>query len=413
MVQKSGTAAVKRGQDSENAVDRLGRFRAVRVATLGLAAPLSAEDQSAQSMPDASPVKWHLAHVTWFFEKMILARDPAYQPVDPAYDVLFNSYYESVGERVARPARGLMTRPGVEAVLAYRKAIDARMAEWLGRFDPDVDPQGAWLFELGLNHEQQHQELILSDVLHLFAQSPLQPAYAPDPPRPTKSTGPLSFVAFSGGVADVGWNGDGFGFDNESPRHEVLLRPFALADRLATNAEFARFVADGGYDRPELWMSDGWALVKGEGWGGPIYWRRDGEGWLEMGLAGAEPLDPDAPVSHLSWYEADAYARWAGARLPTEFEWEHAIAGRAGDFDQVDDALWQWTSSAYGPYPGFRPPAGAPGEYNGKFMANQMVLRGGCFATPRGHARATYRNFYYPHHRWPFTGVRLARDGAG
>lgn len=389
---------------------RLERYRAVRVASLALAAPLSAEDQAAQSMPDASPVKWHLAHSTWFFEKMILARAPEYAPVDPAYDVLFNSYYESVGERVARPARGLMTRPPLDSVLVYRKAVDARMAEWLAGLDPAADPQGAWLFELGLNHEQQHQELILSDVLHLFAQSPLKPAYAPDPPRPVRAAGPMSFVAFPGGLSEAGWDGEGFGFDNEGPRHEVLLQPFALADRLVSNADFIAFIEDGGYRRPELWMSDGWGRVKEEAWVAPLYWEAGDNGWTVMGLAGLEPVDPDEPVAHLSWYEADAFARWSGARLPTEFEWEHAVANRRDAFGQVDDALWQWTSSAYGAYPGFQPPEGAPGEYNGKFMANQMVLRGGCFATPPGHARTTYRNFYYPHHRWAFTGVRLAKD---
>jgi len=391
-------------------LDRLGRYRAVRVATLALAAPLSAEDQCAQSMPDASPVKWHLAHVTWFFEKMILAREAAYQPFDPAFDVMFNSYYESVGERVARPSRGLMTRPGLDVVLAYRKAIDARMAEWLAGFDPDADPDGAWLFELGLNHEQQHQELILSDILHLFAQSPLDPVYSDDPPRPRTMEGEAAFISFDGGIVEVGWNGEGFGFDNEGPRHQALLRPFTLADRLVTNAEVKAFIDDGGYRRPELWMSDGWARVKDEGWSAPFYWRRRDGGWSEMGLAGCEPIDPTAPAGHLSWYEADALARWAGARLPTEFEWEHAVTSRPGSFVQVYDSMWQWTASAYAPYPGFRPPAGAPGEYNGKFMANQMVLRGGCFATPKGHARPTYRNFYYPHHRWCFSGVRLARD---
>lgn len=409
---KGQQAAISDAVGVIEARDRLGRFRAVRAASLSLAHGLSAEDQQAQSMPDTSPVKWHLAHTTWFFEKMLLAREPGYAAIDPAYDVLFNSYYESVGERVARPIRGQITRPGLEGVLAYRKAIDARMADWLRDLDPAADPEAAWLFELGLNHEQQHQELILSDVLHLFAQSPLKPAYSESPPRAEPSSREMAFAAFDGGLVEIGWDGQGFGFDNEAPRHEVRLFPFALADRLVSNADFEAFIADAGYRRPELWMSDGWARVKAEDWDAPLYWERDGEAWLEMGLGGVRPLDPDAPASHLSWYEADAYARWAGARLPTEFEWEHAIATRPATFRQVDTALWQWTASAYGPYPGFKPAAGAPGEYNGKFMANQMVLRGGCFATPAGHARPTYRNFYYPHHRWPFAGVRLARDDA-
>jgi ergothioneine biosynthesis protein EgtB len=409
---KGQSAVVNDPVGHSQTADRLDRFRVVRVATLALADTLSAEDQQAQSMPDASPVKWHLAHTTWFFEKMLLARRPGYAPVDAAYDVLFNSYYESVGERVARPARGLMTRPGLDGVLAYRKAIDARMAAWLRDLDAAADPEAAWLFELGLNHEQQHQELILSDILHLFSQSPLKPAYSPDPPRPEPSGRSQTFTAFEGGLVDIGWDGRGFGFDNEAPRHEVRLFAFALADRLVSNADFEGFIADGGYHRPELWMSDGWARVKAEGWAAPLYWEKGGQTWLEMGLDGLAPLDHDAPASHLSWYEADAYARWAGARLPTEFEWEHAVTTQPCAFRQVDTALWQWTASAYGPYPGFKPAAGAPGEYNGKFMANQMVLRGGCFATPPGHARPSYRNFYYPHHRWPFAGVRLARDDA-
>lgn len=391
---------------------RLERFRAVRAATLSLTQGLSAEDQQAQSMPDASPVKWHLAHSTWFFEKMLLARVDGYTPVDPVFDVLFNSYYDSIGDRLPRSARGLMTRPGLEGVLGYRKSIDARMAEWLADLEASFDAEAEWLFELGLNHEQQHQELLLSDVLHLFAQSPLKPAYSANPPTPESCGAAANYVALSGGLVEVGWDGAGFGFDNEGPRHEVRLFPYELSDRLVSNAEFCAFIADGGYRRPELWMSDGWARVNTEGWAAPLYWEGHGAGWREMSLGGLASIDPDAPVSHLSWYEADAYARWAGARLPTEFEWEHAIQSRRADFRQVDTALWQWSSSAYGPYPGFKPASGAPGEYNGKFMANQMVLRGGCFVTPAGHARPTYRNFYYPHQRWPFAGARLARDAA-
>jgi len=389
---------------------RLDRYRSVRVATLALAAPLSAEDQQAQAMADASPTKWHLAHTTWFFERMILAREPGYVAVDPAYDRLFNSYYESVGARVARPQRGLMTRPSLDAVIAYRRAIDVRVADWLRALDAEADPEGAWLFELGLNHEQQHQELMLSDILSLFALSPLKPPYGPEAPAPARAAGPMAFVVIDGGRVSVGAEGGSFAFDNETPRHDVLLPSYGLADRMVTNAEWIAFIEDGGYRRPELWMSDGWSRVNEEGWTAPLYWERNGESWLAMGLDGLQPVEREAPVGHVSWFEADAYARWAGARLPTEFEWEHAVVSRPGTFRQVGDAFWQWTSSAYGPYPGFRPAEGAPSEYNGKFMSGQMVLRGGAFATPAGHARPSYRNFYYPHQRWQFAGVRLARD---
>jgi ergothioneine biosynthesis protein EgtB len=358
-------------------------------------------------MPDASPAKWHLAHTTWFFEKMILARDPDYVAADAAYDRLFNSYYESVGARVTRAERGSITRPGLEGVLAYRKLIDARIADWLTRLDPQVDPNGPWLFELGLNHEQQHQELILSDILHLLSRSPLCPVYSADPSTPEVAAGALQFVTIDGGVVEIGADVGGFAFDNEQPRHSELLRTFALADRLVTNGEWQAFIDDGGYRRPEFWMADGWSRVQAEGWTGPLYW--DGAGQA-FGLAGLQPIVATAPVGHVSWFEAEAYARWADARLPTEFEWEHAVATRATDLRQIDSALWQWTASAYAPYPGFRPANGAPSEYNGKFMSGQMVLRGGSFATPDGHSRGSYRNFYYPHQRWCFAGVRLARD---
>jgi len=390
--------------------EALSRYRAVRVRTLALVDSLSAEDQQAQAMADASPSKWHLAHTTWFFERMILARERGHTPVDPAYDRLFNSYYESVGERVARPDRGTITRPGLEGVLAYRKAVDARMAGWLRVLDPATDPEGAWLFELGLNHEQQHQELILSDILALFALSPLRPPYGAAPPAPVTEEGAASFVRIEGGRVWVGAGGEEFAFDNEGPRHEVLLRPFELADRLVTNGEWMAFIEDGGYARPEFWMADGWARVRADGWSAPLYWEATADGWKHMTLAGMAAVDPAAPVGHVSWFEADAFARWAGARLPTEFEWEHGAATKAHALRQVDDSFWQWTASAYAPYPGFRPADGAPSEYNGKFMSGQMVLRGGCFATPVGHSRPTYRNFYYPHQRWCFAGVRLARD---
>jgi len=411
----------------------LDRYRAVRARTEALAAPLSDEDQQAQSMPDASPVKWHLAHVTWFFEQMLLVPQPGYRPVDPAYDRLFNSYYESLGPRVARGARGTITRPSAAAVRDYRRRVDAAMADWLAKPGALDDPHLAYLFELGLNHEQQHQELILTDVLHLFAQSPLKPAYRDDAPARGGAARPMGWREFPGGQVEIGWDGEGakesgFAFDNEGPRHAVLLRPYRLADRLVTNGEWLAFMADGGYRRAEFWMSDGWAEAQTQGWSAPMYWEERDGGWVSMTLHGEQPVDPAAPVTHVSWYEADAYARWAGKRLPTEAEWEAAaqtlpVAGNLGGqggsltpqpagagFAQMYGDVWEWTASAYAPYPGFRPTEGTASEYNGKFMANQLVLRGGSLATPQGHVRPTYRNFFYPKQRWQFMGVRLAED---
>ncbi len=410
------------------AEDAADRYLTVRRRTEALAAPLSAEDQGAQSMPDASPVKWHLAHTTWFFEQMLLCPQAGYQPVDPAWDRLFNSYYESLGPRVARGARGLLTRPSAAAVGLYRRKVDEAMAAWLERPGALDDPRTAYLFELGLNHEEQHQELILTDLLHLFAQSPLAPAYREGTPAVSADPGPLSWTDFEGGQVEIGAGPDGFAFDNELPRQPVLLRSYRLADRPVTNGEWMEFIEDGGYRQPELWMSDGWAEVVSQGWSAPLYWTLRAGEWRTMTLWGEQPVDRFAPVVHVSWYEADAYARWAGARLPTEAEWEHAasglkVCGNLAEKDafrplgspgqglrQMFGDVWEWTASAYAAYPGFRPTPGTASEYNGKFMANQLVLRGGSFATPQGHVRASYRNFFYPKQRWQFMGLRLAQD---
>jgi dimethylhistidine N-methyltransferase len=404
------------------------RYRAVRQTTEALTRSLTPEDQLAQSMPDASPAKWHLAHTSWFFETFLLApRLAGYRLFDPRFGYLFNSYYEAVGARQPRPQRGLLTRPSLADVMAYRAHVDDGMARLLQAREPELEP----LVALGLAHEEQHQELILMDILHLFACSPLKPAYAPPRGAPAPAApAPLGFVDIDGGLVEIGHAGEDFAFDNERPRHKVWLEPYRLADRLVTNAEWQAFMAEGGYRRPEFWLSDGWALVRAEGWRAPLYWEEGEGGWVAMTLHGLRPLDPAAPVSHVSFYEASAYAAWAGARLPSEAEWEHAAAGLTpvGRFlggGRIDAApapdgrglrqmfgdLWEWTGSAYGPYPGFRPAAGAVGEYNGKFMAGQFVLRGGACVTPPGHVRASYRNFFYPHQRWMFSGVRLAKDG--
>ncbi|MBL8555920.1 MAG: ergothioneine biosynthesis protein EgtB [Phenylobacterium sp.] len=409
----------------------LPRYRALRRATEALIRSLTPEDMGAQSMPDASPTKWHLAHVAWFFETFMLVPNlPGYRVFDARFGYLFNSYYEAVGPRQPRPARGLVTRPSVADVLAYRAHVDAGMERLLA----DGAGELAALLDLGLAHEEQHQELILMDILHLFAQSPLSPAFAPPRAGLAADPGPMTFADFAGGLVEIGHDGQGFAFDNEGPRHRVWLEPFRLGERLVTNAEWLAFIADGGYRRAELWLSDGWALCRAQDWQAPIYWRETPEGWRVMGLTGLRPLEPAQPVSHLSYFEADAYAAWAGARLPTEAEWEHAAATQAAPANanvlgtgrlgaqpaaagegvrQMFGDLWEWTRSAYLPYPGFRPAAGAVGEYNGKFMSGQFVLRGGACVTPTGHVRATYRNFFYPHQRWMFSGLRLAMDGAG
>ena len=385
------------------------RYRRVRAVMPRLAQSLSPEDLAAQSMPDCSPGKWHLAHTSWFFEAMILATEPGYQPVDARFQQIFNSYYEALGERVARHERGLMTRPSLNEVLTYRREIDRRMVDWLGR-EP-TDARLLYLFELGLHHDQQHQELFLMDMLNLMARSPLDPAaYAEEPRATPRQAARGGMLSFDGGLTTIGHDGSAFGFDNEGPAHKVWLEPFALAADLTTNGEWIAFLEDGGYARAEFWLSDGWAVVKSEGWTAPLYWRRDDDGWTTMGLTGRIAVDPAEPVRHVSFYEADAFARWAGKRLPSEAEWEHAARANAEAFSNLTGEAWQWTASAYAPYPGFRPTLGTAAEYNGKFMANQMVLRGGSFATPEGHARVTYRNFFYPDQRWAFAGVRLAAD---
>ncbi|MFN7481890.1 MAG: ergothioneine biosynthesis protein EgtB [Betaproteobacteria bacterium] len=391
------------------------RYAAVRAHTEALVRGLSEADCQAQAMPDASPVKWHLAHTTWFFETFVLeAHEAGFRAFEPAYRVLFNSYYQAVGERHPRPQRGLVTRPGLAEVMAYRRDVDARMAALLARQGAEAgadDDLGA-LVELGLQHEQQHQELIATDFLHLLSLNLLQPAWHPGPP-PTAEPLPLHWVPFDGGLVRIGHAGEGFAFDNETPAHRVWLEPYALASRLVTQGEWAAFISAGGYREPRWWLAAGWDWVAAHGIEAPLHWRAEGAGWTVFTPHGRHPADPHAPVRHLSLFEADAYARWAGARLPTEAEWEHAVASAPGRLAQAHGTAWQWTSSAYAPYPGFRPWDGAVGEYNGKFMVDQTVLRGSSWATPPGHARDSYRNFFPATARWQFTGLRLARDARG
>jgi ergothioneine biosynthesis protein EgtB len=408
------------------------RYLAVRAATVGLCAPLAVEDYVVQSMPDASPAKWHLAHTSWFFEEFVLARASAdYRALHEPYRYLFNSYYNTVGAMHCRAARGLLSRPTVAEVMAYRSAVDERMTVLL---DAGSLPAGLHeVLTLGLEHERQHQELLLTDIKHLFSLNPLPPAYRERFRRQPLSAAPLRHLGFEGGIAGIGHTGRGFCFDNELPRHRTLIAPFRLANRPATNGEYLEFVRAGGYGDARLWLSDGWALARREEWQRPIYWSRSLE--EEFTLTGMRELDPQAPLCHVSYYEANAFARWAGARLPTESEWELAagtvpltgnfverrewhpqaavtpVAGSHPDsLLQMFGDVWQWTQSAYAPYPGYSPAAGALGEYNGKFMINQLVLRGGSCATPREHIRASYRNFFPPAARWQFSGVRLAGD---
>jgi ergothioneine biosynthesis protein EgtB len=402
------------------------RYRATRARTERLCAQLEPEDYQLQSMPECSPPKWHLAHTAWFFETFVLApHAPRFQPFHPLYCYLFNSYYDAVGDRWPRPARGLLSRPTVAEVYAYRRAVDERA---LALIESAADPTFSAitpLVELGLNHEEQHQELLLTDLKHAFELNPLRPQYAPPVDAPPADATSLEWVHHPAGVRWVGHAGAGFAFDNEGPRHRVFVAAFEIASRPVTCGEFLLFVADGGYDRPELWLSDGWAARQRHGWSAPLYWHRDGpdSAWRVFTLRGERPLDPAEPVCHVSYYEADAYARWAGTRLPTEFEWETAAGERSATGNFLDSErlhpgsgtsmygdVWVWTASPYGAYPGYRAAAGALGEYNGKFMCNQLVLRGGSCVTPAGHVRPTYRNFFPPDARWQFTGLRLAKD---
>jgi ergothioneine biosynthesis protein EgtB len=414
---------------------RRERFETVRRDTEALAANLTPEDQAIQSMADVSPTKWHLAHTSWFFETFILApHDAAYRVFDPAFAYLFNSYYEAVGPRHPRPERGLLSRPTADAIGAYRDHVTAAMLRLIEAAGETVWREVAPLVELGLHHEQQHQELILMDIKHVFSINPLLPAYqAPHLHAVPAAPSPSGWIAFDGGLVEIGHAGEGFAFDNEGPRHKVWLEPFRLASHPVSCGEYLEFIADGGYRRSELWLSDGWATVMQQAWQAPLYWRREAGEWRLFTLAGERRVDPAEPVCHVSFYEADAFARWTGRRLPTEAEWEVAAAdvplagnladrghfhpcpvGAAGDGkakpQQMIGDVWEWTASPYVAYPRFRPVAGAIGEYNGKFMSGQMVLRGGAAVTPSGHIRATYRNFFPPAARWAFSGLRLAED---
>ena len=402
----------------------LERYRSVRQATLGLVAPLSAEDCVVQSMPDASPAKWHLAHTTWFYETFILEPHvPGYRAFDPAYRYLFNSYYEAIGKRHPRPERGMLSRPSLDEVLVYRRHVDDAMLA--------APALPAALLELGMQHEQQHQELILTDVKHLLWRNPLRPAYQKQWPLTPISARHRGWLGFTGGLYEIGHAGDGFAFDNEAPRHRVWLEDFEMASHPVSHGDFLDFIEDGGYRRPELWLSAGWQHVQDRRWQAPEYWERRDGAWHTFTLHGMAPVDRNTPVCHVSFYEAEAFARWAGARLPSEAQWEvavyatplegnfvesgalHPLAPRAdpapGALAQAFGDVWEWTRSDYGPYPGYQPAAGAVGEYNGKFMSGQYVLRGGSCATPASHARASYRNFFAPEARWQFSGLRLAK----
>jgi ergothioneine biosynthesis protein EgtB len=412
--------------NSRSGAGLLSAYDKVRRWSCTLSEPLSAEDQMVQSMPDASPTKWHLAHTTWFFETFLLTPHlPGYKAFNPEFKIVYNSYYKQLGKHPVRNSRGNFSRPSLSEVMQYREVVDEGMRKLLAS---ELSPDLIALIQLGLNHEQQHQELIITDVKHAFWSQPLKPAYTKSTQSAGRST-ELVWHSLPGGIVETGYRGDGFSFDNECPRHEVLLRPFKLASRLVTNAEYLEFMRDGGYRRPELWLSDGWDTVCQQGWEAPLYWEREGDGWQAFTMAGMREIDGSEPVCHVSYYEADAFAHWSGKRLPLEGEWESAASEVtiAGQFAELRDfqprsteggnALqqtfgyaWEWTASSYLPYPGFQPAPGVVGEYNGKFMCNQFVLRGGSCATPESHIRASYRNFFPPHARWQFTGIRLAAD---
>ncbi len=382
-------------------------FRAVRSETEKRAAPLSHEDQIVQSMADTSPTKWHRAHVTWFFEQFLVEpNDASYRRFDQRFSFLFNSYYVAAGPRHARPQRGLITRPNGEEVAAYRAHVEAAVERLIDTIAADKAEEFFRVLEIGLHHEQQHQELIVTDILHAFAQNPTHPVYDASWRTPRRALSQGGYADLPAGIHQVGHDGNGYCFDNELPGHDALVQPVALARQLVSNAEWLEFIADGGYSKPALWLSDGWAVAEGEGWQAPGYWRQHEGAWHVMALGGLAPVDPAAPVCHVSYYEAEAFARWAGKHLPTEMEWE--VAARAGLLADAYGLVWQWTRSAYLPYPGYRAADGVLGEYNGKFMVNQMVLRGSSLATPAGHERVSYRNFFYPPARWQFTGLRLA-----
>ena len=385
-------------------------FLAVRAETERRAAPLSPEDQLVQSMPDASPTKWHRAHTTWFWEQFLLGEhSPGYVPYHPDYAYLFNSYYVSAGPRHARAQRGHLTRPRAEEVTAYRRHVDAAVVKFFSDADDATLAKLVPLVEVGLNHEQQHQELMLTDILHAFAQNPIPPAYDAAWSFPASHADSGEWISLNEGIHTIGHQGDSFHFDNEKPAHRALVGPVKLARNLVTNADWLAFMDDGGYRTATLWLMDGFAAATSEEWQAPGHWRKTDGGWQVMTLGGLQPVDPAAPVCHISYYEADAFARWSGRHLPTEMEWE--VAARAGQLNDAFGIVWQWTRSAYSPYPGYAAIEGALGEYNGKFMVNQLVLRGSSLATPDGHSRVTCRNFFYPHHRWQFTGLRLADYG--
>jgi len=402
-------AALKEATSDQPSPDRqrlLDAFRRVRAETERRAAALSPEDQAIQSMPDASPTKWHRAHTTWFFETFLVQPNvPGYKVYDERFAFLFNSYYVAAGPRHARPKRGLITRPNAAEVADYRAHVDAAVGRLIAAASSAAWPEIARILEIGLNHEEQHQELMLTDILHAFAQNPTNPAYDANW-EPPKSNAKGGWVELPEGIHTIGHQSDGYCFDNEGPSHRVLVGPVKLARALVTNAEWLEFMNDGGYANPMLWLSDGWATVQSEGWQAPGYWQERHEASHQLTLGGLRPVDPSAAVMHISYYEADAFARWAGKHLPTEEQWE--VAARAGQLDDAVGIVWQWTRSSYSPYPGFTAADGALGEYNGKFMINQMVLRGSSLATPAGHSRVTYRNFFYPGARWQFTGLRLA-----